>query len=284
MEIGHCERLTFNVEDSMLHTVQADLCDGVTLRYGQGLFQEGHKVYHAGTKDLNVIVDGGRLTAHADYIRDLAPVVIVGQEESPTDPRSEEQHFITQLVDNALVSERAERVGDRWVSQRQLDAETTTQASVTQREMEELKHQAERQKMCGNQSFQNGEYAQAAVHYTMAIDHANSAQDTGSAAGYVEPNPLIHVCYANRAACFLKLGQHDKALQDSDSCIEEVPEFVKGHFRRGLALHAMQRFREALPSLGKALELENPKNKASVRQIKEAITFAEAKLAKQLRG
>jgi stress-induced-phosphoprotein 1 len=143
--------------------------------------------------------------------------------------------------------------------------------------MQEMKDRAERDKRAGNQAFENAEYAQAAVHYTTAIDNANSAAELG------DPLPLLHVCYANRAACFLKLGQHEKALDDAESCVKLNPEFVKGHFRKGLALHAMGRYDEALPALGLASNLENPKNKASKKQIDEAITFAQAKLAAQLR-
>lgn len=152
------------------------------------------------------------------------------------------------------------------------------QAQITQRQQQEMKDRAERDKRAGNQCFQNAEYAQAAVHYTTAIDNAISVAESG------DPLPLLHVCYSNRSACFLKLGQPERAMDDASRCIELNPEFVKGHFRKGLALHAMGRYQEALPCLGEAAKLENPKNKTSLRQINEAINFAEAKLAKLLRG
>ena len=44
-----------------------------------------------------------------------------------------------------------------------------------------------------------GEWAQAAVYYTEALQAV----------------PLHHVCLANRCACFLKLGHHDKVQQPS---------------------------------------------------------------------
>jgi len=58
---------------------------------------------------------------------------------------------------------------------------------------------------------------------------------------------------------------------------------VKGHFRRGLALHALGRYADALPSLGRALRLEDPTKKKAIQQIKEAITFAERKLDMEMR-
>jgi tetratricopeptide (TPR) repeat protein len=121
------------------------------------------------------------------------------------------------------------------------------------------------------------------VHYTVAVDLAATADSMSTQ--FPQPvSPLIHQCYSNRAACFLKLGQHERALADADSCIATAPDaYVKGHFRRGLALHALGRYAEALPSLGKALRLESPKAKASLAQINEAITFAERKLQVEIR-
>jgi tetratricopeptide (TPR) repeat protein len=201
-----------------------------------------------------------------------------------SDPRSEEQHFLTKLVPGkGLYTEVAIQVGSRWVTRSELDVETANQAEITAREMQENTFRAEREKLCGNQSFSNAEYSQAAVHYTLAIDLANTADSQST----IFPRPvseLIHICYSNRAACFLKLGQHEKALADADSCIETAPDtFVKGHFRRGLALHALGRYAEALPSLGRALRLEDPTKKASLKQIQEAITFAERKLDLEMR-
>lgn len=201
-----------------------------------------------------------------------------------SDPRSEEQHFLTKLVPGkGLITEVAIQVGSRWVTRSELDVETENQAAITAREMQENTFRAEREKLSGNQAFGNAEYSQAAVHYTLAIDLANTADSQST----VFPRPvseLIHICYSNRAACFLKLGQHEKALADADSCIETAPDnFVKGHFRRGLALHAMGQYALALPSLGRALRLEDPKKKASLKQIQEAITFAERKLQMEMR-
>ena len=102
------------------------------------------------------------------------------------------------------------------------------------------------------------------MHYTLALDKGGTARPA--------------VVYANRAACFLKLGEHAKALADADAAVAAEPGFVKGHFRRGLALHALGRWKDALPSLGRALEIE-PKNK----QIREAMKFAEFRLQEDMR-
>jgi hypothetical protein len=162
-------------------------------------------------------------------------------QQSFSDPRSEEQHFLTRLIDGKLVTEVAVQIGSGWKSRREMDLENASAASVTARELLENAHRAENEKKSGNQAFENAEYAQAAVHYTVAIDLAASADSLSTL--FPKPvNPLLHACYSNRAACFLKLGHHEKALADANSCIAIAPEaFVKGHFRRGLALHALGR-------------------------------------------
>ena len=102
--------------------------------------------------------------------------------------------------------------------------------------------------MMGNQSFTSGEYAQAAVHYTLAIDLANTADSQSTQ--FPQPvNPILHACYSNRAQCFLKLGQPEKAVEDAKRCTELNPGYCKGQFRYGLALHALGRFPEAIPAL-----------------------------------
>ena len=80
---------------------------------------------------------------------------------------------------------------------------------------------------------------------------------------------------ANRSACFLKLGDHGRALEDAAAAAGFDDTYAKAHFRRGLALHALGRYREALPELGKARDLET-KN----AQVADAIRFAEMRLSR----
>ena len=136
------------------------------------------------------------------------------------------------------------------------------------------------------------EYAQAAVHYTQALLYVDladggaevnaqnrAADDVEERAGelYHECHKLRYVMCSNRAACFLKLGQPEKAVEDAKKCTELNPGYCKGQFRYGLALHALGRFPEAIPALEQALQIE-PKNK----QIKVAIGFAEMKARKMM--
>ncbi len=93
----------------------------------------------------------------------------------------------------------------------------------------------------------------AAVHYTQCL----------------ELKPRHHVALANRAACFLKMGEHAKALVDASSCASIAPDYVKGHFRKGLALHAMGAHGEAVVVLTHAEKLD-PKNAQVVGALRMA--------------
>lgn len=50
------------------------------------------------------------------------------------------------------------------------------------------------------------------------------------------------VCYANRSAAWLKLGNPEEALKDADKCIKLKPKYHKGHARKATALHALKRY------------------------------------------
>ncbi|CAE7826166.1 HOP1 [Symbiodinium sp. CCMP2592] len=82
--------------------------------------------------------------------------------------------------------------------------------------------------------------------------------------------PDLGAVWANRAQCWLKMGDHEKACADAEKCTEVEPMNPKGWFRKGISLHAMQRYAEAIPALLEAEKLE-PSNK----QILDAIKMAQ---------
>jgi cytochrome c-type biogenesis protein CcmH/NrfG len=73
------------------------------------------------------------------------------------------------------------------------------------------------------------------------------------------------------------LGHHEKALKDGTDSESLDATYVKGVFRKGLALHAMGRYRDAIETLAAAHKLE-PKNK----QIKQALQFAEVRMHQEM--
>lgn len=135
----------------------------------------------------------------------------------------------------------------------------------------------ESQKSKGNEAFAAGEYAQAILLYTLALDRASELPDTSD----MTPKKSLfarHVVLSNRSACFLKLGEHEKALQDASKAVEMEPNYIKAIFRQGLALHALGRYQEAIVPLAAALKLE-PNNK----QVKQALQFSEVRMHQEIR-
>ena len=141
---------------------------------------------------------------------------------------------------------------------------------ATQAEIKDIVEECEQNKARGNEAFGAGEYGQAILLYSLVLDKAAELPDPT-----LFPQDII---YSNRAACFLKLGQHEKAEEDAKRAVAINMSNVKAHFRRGLALHAMGRYAEALPILAEAHRLE-PKNK----QIKQALQFCEVRLHQEQR-
>ena len=123
---------------------------------------------------------------------------------------------------------------------------------------------AAEQKARGNECFTSMAYAQAAVYYTEAL-----ALD-----------PSLTACLSNRAACWLKLGTPEKAIQDAKACVAQDPTNTKAYFRMGLGHHAQGEYREAVEAL---LEAEKcaPSSGPIKKQIDEAIRMAQLKARKQ---
>eukprot|EP00958_Prasinococcus_capsulatus_P018989 scaffold2280_cov430-Prasinococcus_capsulatus_cf.AAC.12 len=240
LEIFNCESCTFRFE-RVLKTVQVDQCaQRIALNYAREDFLG--QVFSSGIEALDVTVDEPSMEACVtrEYLEEAA----AAHECSADHTELSTLQFVTQVVGGALLTEEVVRVGDSELP--------TTRRELAEKGMGEgavqgAKQKAERKKLEGNALFRKEDYGQAAVCYTDAITL----------------DPALHVCYANRSACFLKLGQHEKALEDAMTCVELDPGYVKGWFRKGLALHALARYGEAISAFGKAIELE-PTNKQAL--------------------
>lgn len=146
--------------------------------------------------------------------------------------------------------------------------------SMSKDQIKVVVDECEQNKARGNEAFGAGEYGQAILLYSLSLDKAEELPDKGSEKKLF-PRDVV---YSNRAAAFLKLGQHEKAEEDARKALDLNPDNIKANFRLGLALHAMGRYVEALPILAKAHKIE-PKNK----QVKQALQFCEVRLAQEQR-
>ena len=92
---------------------------------------------------------------------------------------------------------------------------------------------AEDLKAAGNALFKDGHYALAVEKYTKAI---NAPDAEGS----------IHILLTNRAFAHAKQENLGLAIEDATRAISISPSYPKAYFRRGSALVALNRFKEAL--------------------------------------
>ena len=98
---------------------------------------------------------------------------------------------------------------------------------------------ADAEKELGNVQFKQGNYEQAIVHFSKAIDLGGN-----------------HVLYSNRSACFCGLRKYEEALSDATKCIEMKSDWGKGYGRKGAALHGLGRFDAAIEAYEKGLDVE----------------------------
>ena len=117
----------------------------------------------------------------------------------------------------------------------------------------EQREMAEQRRQAGNDMFRTNDFFQAAVQYTEAL----------------QLDATLAPVWANRAQCYLKMGDFERALTDAVCCTRFDPLNPKGWFRKGMSLHAMKRYPEAISALLEAEKLE-PHNK----QITDAIKMA----------
>lgn len=270
------------------------------------------RIFHAGVNNMTVkLYRDGFVESETttDYLKDGA--VQIGN------ATPEEMQFITSVVDGNLLTEKVVRSGQstgknvRAMTQREIDEEqklrekAATMAIAKAEEMiriqdkdgneikkvetakeeiqevftpavdsdvQDIVSECEQNKSRGNEAFGAGEYGQAILLYSLALDKAAELPESSQ---HKVPRDVL---LSNRAAAFLKLGQHEKAEEDASNALAINPDNIKANFRRGLALHAMARYYDALPVLAKAHKIE-PKNK----QVKQALQFCEVRIQQDQR-
>ena len=77
----------------------------------------------------------------------------------------------------------------------------------------------------GNNAFKTRRMEEADMLYSRAIELDNT----------------MHALYGNRSAVNHTMGKFEKALEDAMSAINCKPDWAKGYFRKGNALHGLKR-------------------------------------------
>jgi len=75
-------------------------------------------------------------------------------------------------------------------------------------------------------------------------------------------------CHLNYAICLIKEKKWKEALEQTDKVLEVESKNIKGLYRKGLVLIGMDRWDEAMKSLGEAKELD-PTNTAIQQEIQK---------------
>lgn len=108
-----------------------------------------------------------------------------------------------------------------------------------------LKRWASEAKDRGNSAFKEGTYSDAKVHYTRAL----ALSSLTSVEALRDERATL---FANRAMALLKDGDAENALVDAEATLEIDPLHAKGLYRRGQALLALGRAKEAASVLREA--------------------------------
>ncbi|XP_069762318.1 E3 ubiquitin-protein ligase CHIP isoform X1 [Narcine bancroftii] len=113
----------------------------------------------------------------------------------------------------------------------------------------------------GNRLFLGRKYQEAAASYSKAINR----------------NPSVAVYYTNRALCYVKMQQFDKAVGDCKHALELDSQSVKAHFFLGQCLLEMENYDEAIGNLNRAYNLAKEQRLNFGDDIPSALRIAKKK-------
>ncbi|KAM6456795.1 sperm-associated antigen 1 isoform 2-T2 [Liasis olivaceus] len=101
----------------------------------------------------------------------------------------------------------------------------------------------------GNELFKNGQFGEAMLKYSRAIENVLSS-------GIQTPEDLS-ILYSNRAACYLKEGNCADCIQDCNSALELHPYSIKPLLRRAMAYESMERYQQAYVDYKTLLQIDS---------------------------
>ncbi|VFQ80081.1 unnamed protein product [Cuscuta campestris] len=105
----------------------------------------------------------------------------------------------------------------------------------------------------GNELFKGGRFSEACIAYGDGLDH----------------DPYNAVLLSNRAACWIKLEQYEKAFEDCNAALTFRPSFTKARLRRCDCLFKMGKLEACIQDC-EVLVKELPENEEVCSMLKEA--------------
>lgn len=292
LEISHCSDVTIIITSFPTHTIQIDMCDIINILYKQShLFTVDCKIYHSHVSDLTIeYVNNSNgivqekindYELYKQYLLsnrksninsnedgdDITSTNVATDENNVQIDHNDHQQFVTQLHNNVVMTNYVLRdrhghpITQLEIDERKRLIEQTAKENnlnindeVIQKMMHEYDpvtplQQCLQYKEEGNKAFKELDYIHANVYYTQGVEFFRNLSTSEHTVDMVEVYCTI---LSNRAASLLKLGDHTNALNDTEESLKYNPQHLKSIFRKGLALHALGRYREACPVLGLA--------------------------------
>lgn len=99
---------------------------------------------------------------------------------------------------------------------------------------------SEEHKLKGNEFFAAGKWIDAIAEYSEALKR----------------NPDNYKVYSNRAACYTKLMDWTRGLEDCEKCLSYDSKFVKAYIRKGKIQHFLKQYHKALETFNQGLEID----------------------------
>ncbi|KAM0905049.1 hypothetical protein ACQ4PT_017614 [Festuca glaucescens] len=109
-------------------------------------------------------------------------------------------------------------------------------------------------KLCGEKAVKRKDYRAASMFYSEAI----------------ELDPSDATLYSNRSFCHMQMPEADRALFDANTCIDLRPGWLKGYYRKGVALMFLKEYKEACDVFMAGLKLD-PGNADMEKALREAV-------------
>ena len=274
VEVHKCSDVILEIDEDMMgvkavETIQIDDSSNICVII-KSAAKSLPMIYHAHVEGLTVkLVHGG---AGEKEILVEAPAET--EEDKKNFDENEIKQYVTYFCEKKgavntkrVVRDRREFVVDprNEEEEKKAKAEKAGLADVLFK-VDDLKKQ-------GNDAFRQGDVAQALAYYQqviMAIAKLDLEKEEDVSVAAKEELKEIHAAIlSNSSQCQLKLGRLPEALSLAQECVEVNPKNTKGWFRIGMAYHAQGNFKDAVPALSKAEQLD-PKNE----QIKTALKMA----------